>query len=38
VNLLTFFTCLLRGHRWRASHSRPGYMTCVSCRMRKLAA
>jgi hypothetical protein len=38
MNFLAFLVCLARAHHWRPSRSRPGYMTCVKCRMRKRIA
>jgi len=38
MNFLAFLACLVRGHHWRQSRSRPGYMTCVKCRARKRIA
>ena len=34
---LRFLLCLFTGHRFMNSHSRPGFVTCVRCRVRKRA-
>lgn len=33
-NPLRFLRCLLDGHRWRNSKTRPGYQTCERCGLR----
>jgi len=28
--------CFALGHRWRPSHTVPGYQTCERCHLRRL--
>jgi hypothetical protein len=35
LKVLTFLSCLFRGHEWHVSRSRPGRLTCIKCRARK---